>query len=100
MARKESSEKSKLIYEERPETETHHPRSSSKIFAQLGESVSGKCEGNGDCSGHAHHSDHSSNAKDEQVGSRPPRIVNRREHQERHGCRTGKSMNQTDDQRS
>src|SRR5215469_13655348 len=99
MAGKEATEKPKLVDKKGPKTQTYYAGSKAEISADSCEAIAGVCKGNSHDRSHAHHSQHCSGTKYEQICYGPNGTMYCRKHQERDGSRTRQAVHNSDQQR-
>ncbi len=100
MIGEETADKTDLVTDNEPETQTEETRSDHEASIEPSEFVTGERKGQGEGGGNQHHSRDGAAAENQQVKNRPSRITNRAQHQQSHRGGTCQTVNDANEQRA
>ena len=100
MIGEETADKTDLVADKEPETQTEEARPNHEASIEPSEFITGERKRQGERGGNQHHSRDGSSAENQQVKNRPSRITNRAQHQQSHSGGTCQAVNDADDQRA
>ena len=100
MTGEETADKTDLVTDKEPETQTEEARPNHEASIEPRELVTGERKRQGERGGNQHHSRDGAEAENQQVKNRPWRITNRAQHQQSHRGGTCQTVNDADEQRA
>ena len=100
MIAEETADKTDLVTDKEPETQTEEARPNHEASIEPSEFVTGERKGQGERGGNQHHSRDGAGTENQQVKNCPSRITNRAQHQQSHRGGTCQAVDDADEQRA